>query len=170
MRFMEHPRTKVKRGYGVKTEVHSISLNKTVAALLEEFLEEEQLGKSYFVQECIKKGLDRYKESGFVYLIKWGQKDFEGNTTIKIGRTKNPQERLQALAGGSGGAALPVTLEMFHLIECHHAKKVETMLHKNFSKKRIEQTEYFNLTDEDLKWFLNEEYREIKGINQYLDF
>lgn len=165
---MEHPRPAVKRGYGVKTEVHSISLNKTVAALLEEFLVEEQLGKSYFVQECIKKGLERYKESGFVYLIKWGQKDFEGCTTIKIGKTKNPQERLQALAGS--GTALPVSLEMFHLIECHNAKKVETMLHKHFSKKRIEQTEYFRMEDDDLKWFLEEGYRDIKGINQYLDF
>lgn len=169
MNFMEYPKPAIKRGYGVKTVVYSVSLEKTVAALLDKFLEDEGIQRSYFVQECIKKGLERYRESGFVYLIKWGQKDFEGNTTMKIGRTKNPTERLQALAGGSS-AALPVKLEMFHLIECHHARKVETMMHKHFSKQRIEQTEYFMMTDDNLKWFLNEEYREIKGIKQYLDF
>jgi hypothetical protein len=169
MEFMEYPKRAIKRGYGVRTVVYSVSLDKTIASLLDNFLAEENLQRSHFVQECIKKGLERYRESGFVYLIKWGQKDYEGNTTMKIGRTKNPTERLQALAGGNS-AALPVKLEMFHLIECYNAKRVEASLHKHFSKQRIDTTEYFLLNDDDLKWFKNEGYRDIKGINQYLDY
>lgn len=169
MRFMEHPKPAVKRGYGVRTEVHAVSLNKLVARDLEEFLEKEGIGKSYFVQECIKKGLERFKESGFVYVIKWGEKDYQGNTTVKIGMTKNPSERLQVLAGGNG-TALPVRLEMFHLIECAHARKVENLLHKHFSKTRIDTTEYFLLTDEEMKWLLSEGYRDIRGISQYLEY
>lgn len=164
---MEHPKKAVKRGYGVKTEVYSISLHKSIAKLMDDFLEEEGLQRSYFVQECIKKGLEQYRERGFVYFIKWGEKDFKGLTTIKIGKTKNPSERLNQLAGGNG-TTLPVRLEMLHIAECDNAKKVESLLHRHFSKKRIEHSEYFLLEDSDIKWILDEGYRDLRGIIQFL--
>jgi Meiotically up-regulated gene 113 len=163
------PKPAIRRGYGVKTEVISVSLHKSVVKMLDEYLIQEEVQRSYFVQECIKRGLEQFKNCGFVYVIKWGEKDFEGNTIVKIGKSKNPTERLSQLAGGDG-TQLPVRLELLHSIECDNMKKVETLLHRHFAHKRIDNTEYFKLQDEDIKWFLAGGYIDLRGISQYVVF
>ncbi len=75
---------------------------------------------------------------GFVYL-------FYCNGKYKIGRSKNPTERMKRMAS----AIMPFTIERIHSIGCKDAFFAERELHKKYAAKR-ETGEWFNLNDRDV--------------------
>ncbi len=76
---------------------------------------------------------------GFVYL-------FYCNGKYKIGRSKNPTERMKRMAS----AIMPFTIERIHSIGCKDAVFAEKQLHKKYAAKR-EKGEWFNLNDQDVE-------------------
>jgi hypothetical protein len=78
---------------------------------------------------------------GYVYLVK------SPTGTYKIGRAKNPWNRVKTF-----GVKLPFEVELIHLIECEQYHDVEANLHARFASKRVNGSEFFALTDEDVAY------------------
>lgn len=76
--------------------------------------------------------------AGYVYLLK------SPTTNYKIGRTKNPDDRLRTFT-----VKLPFEVEYDHLIKCSDMYRAEAILHGRFNRKRV-NGEWFNLTDAEV--------------------
>lgn len=81
-----------------------------------------------------------YWRGGYIYILK----DTEISGYYKIGKTKQPFERMKAF-----GVQLPFAVELIHVIKCHSADEVERRLHRQFASKR-QRGEWFSLNDEDV--------------------
>jgi hypothetical protein len=80
----------------------------------------------------------------YVYLLKAYDR-CEG--MYKIGKAGNPKKRLKQFP------SMPFRTKIIHTIRCTNSYVVESILHRNFSKKRI-RGEWFQLTSEDVKLIL----------------
>lgn len=80
----------------------------------------------------------------YVYIIQ----DVDISGYYKIGRTKNPTQRM-----GTFGVQLPFKTEIVRVIPCAESSKVETYLHKHLATKRV-NGEWFDLSPRDLIWVL----------------
>lgn len=80
-------------------------------------------------------------EIGFVYLIKSHQ-----NQLVKIGFSKNPVARLEALQTSS-----PTRLYFLATLKCENPRLVEKIIHKEFISKKV-SGEWFRLLDEDIAY------------------
>jgi len=114
------------------------------AALLAEVERREQ--KALLDESKRAKQLEREQKAypGYVYLIQ------SPTGAYKIGRTKNPDDRMKTF-----GIQLPFEVQFVHLIETANMYKLERSLHKKFSSKRV-NGEWFQLVPEDIEF--------IKGI------
>lgn len=83
--------------------------------------------------ETIEKEVAAKDLSGFVYL-------FKCKGLYKIGKSKNPKQRLKTLQGTIG--AYPI--EMIHAFPCADMKQAESSLHRRYSDKRV-RGEWFKL-------------------------
>jgi hypothetical protein len=88
---------------------------------------------------------------GHVYLLVEIDKD--GNERYKIGITKNdPEKRVKQLQTGNSGV-----VRLLQTYESANYKKVEQWLHGRYKWKQTEaKNEWFNLTDDEIKSFLDE--------------
>lgn len=75
--------------------------------------------------------------NGYVYIFK------AENGLYKIGKSKNPEQRIQSFRSS------PVKVTILHLLESNNPFFHENMLHKHFKLKR-KHSEWFALTDEDI--------------------
>lgn len=82
--------------------------------------------------------------AGYVYLIQ------SSTGAYKIGKTKNPQDRIRTFA-----IKLPFEVEYVCLIPTTDMAELETRLHQRFADKRV-NGEWFNLSPEDVEY--------IKGL------
>lgn len=80
-------------------------------------------------------------EIGFVYLIKSHE-----NQLIKIGYSKNPIARLEALQTSS-----PTRLYFLATLKCENPRLVEKSIHNEFISKKV-SGEWFSLSDEDIAY------------------
>lgn len=80
-------------------------------------------------------------EIGFVYLIKSHE-----NQLVKIGFSKNPVARLEALQTSS-----PTRLYFLATLKCENPRLVEKIIHKEFISKKV-SGEWFRLLDEDIAY------------------
>lgn len=76
--------------------------------------------------------------AGFVYLLK------SPTTNYKIGRTKNPNDRLKTFE-----VKLPFEVEFEHLIQCVDMYRAEGILHHRFRYRRV-NGEWFTLSDAEV--------------------
>lgn len=79
--------------------------------------------------------------AGYVYLIQ------SATGTYKIGRAKNVADRARTF-----GVKLPFEVELLHTIECANYREAEKELHNRFAVKRVNGSEFFALTDEDVQY------------------
>jgi hypothetical protein len=80
-------------------------------------------------------------EIGFVYLIKSHE-----NQLVKIGFSKNPVARLEALQTSS-----PTRLYFLATLKCENPRLVEKSIHTEFISKKV-SGEWFSLSDEDIAY------------------
>jgi hypothetical protein len=100
-------------------------------------------------QRFDSKGLD----SGYVYFVQES-----GNHRIKIGKAKDPEQRIQ----NDFGTIMPYEFNIVHLIRSENHHKTENLFHQYFRDKRY-KGEWFDLTEQDLSWVQNEKFsREIE--------
>lgn len=78
---------------------------------------------------------------GYVYFIK----EFHTNT-YKIGKSKSIEERLRMF-----NVKLPFEWEITHFIKTSDYSLAEKLIHRMFDKKRINGTEWFELTEDDIQ-------------------
>ena len=76
---------------------------------------------------------------GYVYLIRHPN----SNGLHKIGRTNKPENRMNQLGGED--------LEIIALVLCTDANEVERELHRQYREQRLPQSEWFNLSDEEVE-------------------
>jgi predicted transcriptional regulator len=88
-----------------------------------------------------KHNFQKPKRDGYVYFIK----EFHTNT-YKIGKAKNIENRLRMF-----NVKLPFEWEMVHHIETSDYSLAEKLIHKMYDNKRIERTEWFELTKQNIK-------------------
>jgi Meiotically up-regulated gene 113 len=119
----------------VKQSVHKF------AALLES-IKERRANKIRNKRVKAEKAAKQSK--GFVYLIQ------SQSGAYKIGRTKNPNDRLKTF-----NVKLPFEVEFICLIETANMHALEAELHEQFSDKRV-NGEWFNLNSDDVEY--------IKGL------
>lgn len=81
--------------------------------------------------------------SGYVYLLKVLNSD----TLYKIGRTKNPDNRLRTFS-----VKLPFPVEYAHVIETDNMHELERDLHRKFRKQRKRGSEFFSLSQADIDY------------------
>lgn len=79
------------------------------------------------------------KGPGYVYLIK----HHNSNGLHKIGRTIKPDNRMNQLGGED--------LDVIALVLCTDANEVERELHRQYSSKRLPQSEWFNLSTDEVR-------------------
>ena len=79
------------------------------------------------------------KGPGYVYLIK----HHNSNGLHKIGRTIKPDNRMNQLGGED--------LDVIALVLCTDANEVERELHRQYSSKRLPQSEWFNLSIDEVR-------------------
>ncbi|MFZ3577876.1 GIY-YIG nuclease family protein [Virgibacillus sp. DJP39] len=104
-------------------------------------------------QRFDSKGLD----SGYVYFVRES-----GNHRIKIGKAKNPEQRIQ----NDFGTMMPYEFIIIHLIRSENYHKTENLFHRYFGDKRF-KGEWFDLTSKDLAWVQKEKFpREIEDSIQ----
>jgi len=89
-------------------------------------------------------------DEGYVYLIR-----ATGENLYKIGKSTNPEKRIQSIIGG-----LPMKAEAIHVAWFEDHSYAEQMFHDTFSKTR-ENGEWFILEDEDVEF--------IKSFGQKYD-
>lgn len=95
-------------------------------------------------QQAIQKVKSRREPTdlrGYVYLLKTSVGSW------KIGRTRNPEDRLRTFS-----VKLPFDVEYAHLIECADMYTAESELHIKFADQRIGGSEFFALADEDVAY------------------
>lgn len=92
---------------------------------------------------------------GYVYIVK----EFHTNT-YKIGKTKNLTKRLNIF-----DVKLPFRWELINSIKFEDYSYGETLLHRFFSDKRIDNTEWYDLSEDDLRMIVNQQLpEEIRNI------
>jgi hypothetical protein len=96
----------------------------------------EEATKRREKREVVKKNLI----SGYVYLLQSPTKSY------KIGRSKNPQDRLKTFS-----VKLPFEVEYIALIETPDMTGLERQLHERFAEKRV-NGEWFELSEEDVQY------------------
>lgn len=79
--------------------------------------------------------------SGFLYLVQ------SPTGTYKIGRTRNIHNRMETF-----NVKLPFEVNLLHIIECLDYRSAERVLHDKFADKRLNGSEFFALTDEDVAY------------------
>jgi hypothetical protein len=80
---------------------------------------------------------------GYVYLIA------ASNGTYKIGRTKNPNDRMKTF-----GLRLPFAVEYLAVIPTDDMYILEKELHRRFKKKRLNGSEFFQLDSDDIAYIV----------------
>lgn len=81
--------------------------------------------------------------AGYVYLIA------ASNGTYKIGRTKNPEDRMKTF-----GLRLPFHVEYVAVVQTEDMYSLEKELHKRFKKKRLNGSEFFQLVEDDVNYII----------------
>jgi predicted GIY-YIG superfamily endonuclease len=104
----------------------------------QEFILEIPQVRTRFAVRSIK------QKAGFVYLL---QAD---NGTYKIGHTKNPDNRLATFK-----VKLPFEVQFLRLISSKDMYALEKRLHRRFAKKRLNRSEFFNLSEDDVNYICN---------------
>lgn len=99
---------------------------------------------TYYSKHQIKKP----SYNGYVYLIK----EFHSNT-YKIGKAKNIENRLRMF-----NVKLPFKWEVIHSLETDDYTLTEKLIQDVFSEKRIKGTEWFDLNDDDVLIFKNNDF------------
>ena len=84
--------------------------------------------------------------AGYVYIIQ----DIEVSYRYKIGRTNNPQRRIDM----QFGVELPFKIKLVHLLQTDDAVAVENDLHQRYAKNR-KRGEWFKLSDLQLQEIRN---------------
>ena len=84
--------------------------------------------------------------AGYVYIIQ----DIEVSYRYKIGRTNNPQRRIDM----EFGVELPFKIKLVHLLQTDDAVAVENDLHQRYAKNR-KRGEWFKLSDSQLREIRN---------------
>ena len=74
------------------------------------------------------------RDNGWVYAVRFGN-------VVKIGKTKNPQSRMDNLQSGQRRS-----YHELHLIECDESRIAERILHRIFEKYRV-GGEWFRLSN-----------------------
>jgi len=87
----------------------------------------------------------RYRD-GYVYVIQ----SLTNETYYKIGRTRDLHRRAKTF-----GVLLPFDVQTVCTIKTDDMYKLEGELHGRYMSKRVKQTEWFILSDDDLKWLKN---------------
>lgn len=85
----------------------------------------------------------QYPRVQCVYLIR----DLDVTGYTKIGRTNDLHSRLSTF-----GAKLPFKFQIVHIIETNDSRTIEHNLHKHFAKQRVNNSEWFSLTPDDVRW------------------
>lgn len=110
-----------------------------------EFLRAEKYRRDEKARKASKKQEKRLATgAGYVYLIQ------SPTGAYKIGRTKNPKDRMKTF-----GVQLPFEVEFVHLIETPDMYTLESDLHKRFEERRV-NGEWFALEPADIEF--------IKGL------
>lgn len=81
--------------------------------------------------------------AGYVYLIE------ASNGTYKIGRTKNPKDRMKTFK-----TKLPFEVEYLAIIQTDDMYALEAQLHGRFKKKRLNGSEFFQLDNDDIAYIV----------------
>jgi hypothetical protein len=81
--------------------------------------------------------------NGYVYILKVIGHD----NLYKIGRTKNPVNRLKTFS-----VKLPFIVDYEHLIQSDDMYKLENELHRKFRKQRQRGSEFFLLSESDIRY------------------
>ena len=89
-----------------------------------------------------------------VYLIT------DNDSLFKIGRSVNTENRLKSLQTSNGRK-----LTILYEVECKHGTKVESIMHRRYSSKRI-NGEWFQLSNEECNNFIND----VKSIDENLSY
>lgn len=127
--------TKIAEEYGVtQSSISSLVTNydKNKEKLTDNKYKNYWINKIFFKQENTK---------SYVYI-------FRMDRFIKIGRSEFPIERLRIYAH------LPWEDELIGLIHTDNSNKLESILHENFSDKRMDG-EWFELTQSDINYIKN---------------
>ena len=100
---------------------------------------ESQVGDAKFIKRLDFPLADESTEveaspTGFVYFVRNGD-------LFKIGLTENMLRRLKELAPD----------ELLNVVRCSHFQEVERELHRRFKDDRLPQTEYFRLSDQQVR-------------------
>jgi hypothetical protein len=110
-------------------------------ALTRSHRKEEQERHDRWLESLQQRKSEPRKQFGWIYLL-------EGESGhYKIGRTKNLQSRVKALA-----TQAPYQVQQIHAFEVDDAPSAEAALHARFVDKR-HIGEWFTLTPEDVEWF-----------------
>ncbi|MEO0594759.1 MAG: GIY-YIG nuclease family protein, partial [Chloroflexota bacterium] len=117
-----------KERFSLKQEIQKVSETNTAIAL-----ENEELRKEL---SRLKRKLSAKDRSGYVYLLKVKNRD----DVYKIGRTKNPDNRLRTFS-----VKLPFPVDYEHLIQCDDMYALESELHARYADQRLDG-EFFRLT------------------------
>ena len=115
--------------------------------------------KSDFLE---KVPIPKKKEYGYIYLLK-------SNGLYKVGRAKNPKDRLKTYKTEN-----PFGIEIVHQERVFDYESIEITLHKHFAHKLKLGKEWFELEEDDIvfvKDFLREsnEEEEVAGLLNLLD-
>lgn len=94
-------------------------------------------------------GKNNWTKPGYIYLVK----AIEPQTHYKIGRSQNPQKRIESM-----GVKLPYPIEVICLIETENMFELEKQLHQHFDSKRV-NGEWFKLDEEDIDYIKGVEWK-----------
>lgn len=84
---------------------------------------------------------NKSRRAGFVYLIE------ASNGTYKIGRTKDPDDRMKTF-----NVKLPFAVEYLTVIQTDDMYSLERDLHQRFADKRLDGSEFFQLSTDDIAY------------------
>ncbi|GAE35602.1 GIY-YIG nuclease family protein [Halalkalibacter akibai] len=106
------------------------------------------------IEEWHDLGLVRHRydsqnlDSGFVYFVRES-----GNNRVKIGKAKNPEQRIKS----DFGTIMPYEFSVEHLIQTRNYHKTENLFHRYFDQKRY-KGEWFDLSEEEIEWVKKSNY------------
>jgi len=147
--------------------ISTVHFNKKQLEKVDMLCQLKRVSRSRFIRECLDLGLNKVKASqhrGYVYLIK-----ADMMAGVKLGKTKNLEETMEMYWNKR---KMPGKKTRLHLIEASNMNKAERLLINYWEEqgKRMDKTEFFNFTDQDIKWFQNEEYLNIPEIQEAIEF
>lgn len=95
-------------------------------------------------------------KSGYVYLLK----ALHDNQLFKIGRAKNPKDRMRTF-----GIKLPFEVEFELLIQTEDMYYLEKKLHSKFKEVRL-SGEWFRLSDDDVQYMRDLANEDLVTVNE----